>query len=417
MTQKSVTVALLVGNLSGGGQSRGQVNLAGALARLGYRVDLLFYHSPGPDPDRVPTDVNVVDLRTECGWWRLCCFLAANPTSLTLLIWHVLVTPRLLVRPYSDASRMWIMLRLLMLVRYVRRSQPAVIYAVGDRANLLALWARRLAGGETHVVVRHGNIMAEHLRINTERTSAWRARFALRLMSRAFLRADAVVSHSYGVRDEISRTAGIPRKRITTIYNPVVSRELWGLAQAPLDDPWFRPGVPDVILGTGRLVDQKDFPTLLRAFARVRRQRTARLVILGEGEQRSDLEALAAELDVAKDVALPGFVSNPFAWMSRASVFALSSKWEGLGNVVIEALACGCPVVSTDCPSGPAEILDGGKYGRLVPVGDDAALAAALIATLNNPPPRERLIVRGRWFTVERAAERYVQFIPRELDT
>ena len=417
MTQKSVTVALLVGSLSGGGQSTSQVNLAGALARLGYRVDLLFFHSPGQNPERVSTHVNVVDLRAECGWWHLCCFLAANPTSLALLIWHVLVTPRLLVRPYPGASRMWIMLRLLMLVRYVRQSQPAVIYANGDRANLLALWARRLAGGGTHVVVRHSNIMGEHLRINAERTNAWRARFALWLMSRAFLRADAMVSVSDGVGDEMSRTARIPRKRVTTIYNPVVSRELGGLAQAPLDDPWFRPGAPTVILGIGRLVDQKDFPTLLRAFARVRQQWTARLVILGEGEQRSDLEALAAELGVAKDVALPGFVSNPFAWMSRASVFALSSKWEGLGNVVIEALACGCPVVSTDCPSGPAEILDGGKYGRLVPVGDDAALAAALIATLNNPPPRERLIARGRWFTVERAAERYVQFIPGELDT
>ena len=417
MTQKSVTVALLVGSLSGGGQSTNQVNLAGALARLGHRVDLLFFHSPGPDPERVPPDVNVVDLRTECGWWHLCCFLAANPTSLTLLIWHVLVTPRLLVRPYPGASRMWIMLRLLMLVRYVCQSQPAVIYARGDRANLLALWARRLAGGGTHVVVTHCNIMAEHLRINTERTSAWRARFALGLMSRAFLRADAIVSPSDGVRDEMSRTARIPRKRITTIYNPVVSRELWELAQAPLDDPWFRPGAPAVILGAGWLVDQKDFPMLLRAFARVRRQRTARLVILGEGEHRSDLEALAEELDVAKDVALQGYVSNPFAWMSRASVFALSSKWEGLPTVLIEAMACGCPVVSTDCPSGPAEILDGGEYGRLVPVGDDAALAAALIATLNNPPPRERLIARGRWFTVERAAERYVQFIPGELDT
>ena len=123
-----------------------------------------------------------------------------------------------------------------------------------------------------------------------------------------------------------------------------------------------------------------------------------------------ELAALAAALEVAEDVALPGFVRDPFSWMFRAGVFALSSKWEGMGMVLVEALACGCPVVSTDCQAGPAEILrpEGEMgVGTLVPVGDDAALAAAIVATLGNPPPREPLVERGIWFSTERAAERY----------
>ncbi len=234
-------------------------------------------------------------------------------------------------------------------------------------------------------------------------------------MSRAFLGTDAIIGVSDEAGDDLSRVARIPRQRITTIYNPIVTPELPTLAKAPLDHPWFRPGALPVILGAGRLVDQKDFPMLIRAFVRVRQQRLARLVILGEGEQRGELEAVAVALAVAEDVALPGFAANPFAWMSRADVFVLSSTWEGLGNVVAEALACGCPVVSTDCPAGPSEILQEGTFGSLVPVGDDAALAMAIIATLDSPLPRERLVERGMWFSVERAAEQYARFIPGKL--
>src|SRR5262249_41735385 len=140
-----------------------------------------------------------------------------------------------------------------------------------------------------------------------------------------------------------------------------------------LAHPWFAAGSSPVILGIGRLHAQKDFPTLLKAFARVRAKQHARLVILGEAkeaEYRTALTTLAAQLSIADDVRFPGFVDNPFAYLARAAVFVLSSAWESFGNVVAEALACGCPVVSTDCPSGPTKILEKGKYGPLVPVGD-----------------------------------------------
>ena len=411
MNHPAAEVALIVPSLSGGGQSKAWANLAFGLAGRGHRVDLLFFRAPGPCPEHAPAAARVVDLRTEQGRRPLWVFLMANPGSLGLLLWHVLVTRRLLSRADPGGSRLWLMRCLPALVRYLRRRRPAVVFAAGDRANLLALCARRIAGGETRVVVCQQNVMSEQLQLYAGRSGPRRARLALRLMRRAFLRADAIVSISEGVREDMRRTAGIPNGRIVTISNPVVTPDLPALVNAPLRCPWFRPGAPPVILGVGRLVEQKDFQTLVRAFARVRRQRPARLLILGEGPLRGELTALATALDVAEDVALPGFVCNPHPYMSRAGVFALSSKWEGMGLVLAEALACGCPVVSTDCFFGRSEVLHGG-FGRLVPPGDHAALAAAIVATLDRPPAREPLVKRGMWFSSERAAERYIRFIP-----
>jgi glycosyltransferase involved in cell wall biosynthesis len=158
-------------------------------------------------------------------------------------------------------------------------------------------------------------------------------------------------------------------------------------------------------------VPAKNFSLLLAAFARLRAQRPARLLILGEGRERLRLEAAAHELGIDADVALPGHVDNPYAAFSRASLFVLSSDWEGLPTVLIEALACGCPVVSTDCPSGPAEILERGRYGSLVPVGDAVALAHAMARTLDQPPAPETLRLRSEAFTLERSAGRYLDLL------
>jgi glycosyltransferase involved in cell wall biosynthesis len=190
------------------------------------------------------------------------------------------------------------------------------------------------------------------------------------------------------------------------------------MARRDLDHNWFTPGGPPVILGVGNLKPQKDFATLIRAFARVRAERPARLVILGDARGPDKdatyvaaLKGLPAQLGIDKDVSFAGFAENPFAYMSRAAVFVLSSAWEGFGNVVAEALACGCPVVSTDCPSGPAEILDHGRYGPLVPVGDDAALAAAICRVLDAPLSRDELTGRAASFTVERAVDQYIELM------
>jgi glycosyltransferase involved in cell wall biosynthesis len=194
-----------------------------------------------------------------------------------------------------------------------------------------------------------------------------------------------VVAVSRGAADDFARSSGFPRDRVEVVYNPVITPETAALAREAPDHPWLIPGQPPVILGVGRLTPQKDFPTLLRAFAEVRRRRAARLIILGEGEDRANLLALAGALGVVDDVALPGFQRNALSYMAHSAVFVLSSAWEGLPTVLIEALAAGTRVVSTDCPSGPREILQEGRLGALVPVGDSSALAGAILEALERP--------------------------------
>ncbi|NJK80391.1 MAG: glycosyltransferase, partial [Chloroflexaceae bacterium] len=214
------------------------------------------------------------------------------------------------------------------------------------------------------------------------------------------------------------RCPTIPPPRCTSrptvsgsVYNPTITPELIEHSHAPLDDPWLtapeRP-VP-VVLGVGRLVPNKDFANLIQAVALVRQQRPLRLLILGEGDERPRLEALVQRLGLSDAVRMPGYVTNPYAYMRRADLFVLSSANEGLPGVLIEAMACGAPVVATDCATGPREILTGGQYGRLVPVGDSTALAAAIVATLDHPQPAEQLQERAALFSAERAVGAYLE--------
>jgi glycosyltransferase involved in cell wall biosynthesis len=233
-------------------------------------------------------------------------------------------------------------------------------------------------------------------------------RFLRWMAKRVYPWADAIIAVSGGVADDLVRLTDIPRERITTIYNPVLTPELLAGASEPPPHAWLAARDVPVVLGVGKLKIQKDFATLIRAFARLRTARAAKLVILGDGALRGDLERLARELGLAADVALPGYDPNPWAWMAHASVFVLSSAWEGLPGVLIEAMACGCPVVSTDCPSGPAEILEQGAYGPLVPVRDDAALAAAILSVLDSTPDSEQLRSRASAFAVAPAVDAYL---------
>lgn len=407
-------VAFLVGGLSGGGHSAVQTALAAAFARDGRAVDLLFFRSPGPAPPEMPPGVRLVDLRRGGGWRggrraRRSGRLVVG--GLTVLAVQALSARRPFVRPDRGASRLWLWRAWLALTRYLRERQPQALYAVGDRGNLLAVTARAGCRVGTRVVA--GLQVAAEPRRLPERTGKRRARLAARLIHRAVRRADRIVACSRGVAADWARAARIPAGRITTIHNPVVDPGLPARAATPLDHRFFDgEGALPVVLGAGRLVEQKDFPTLLRAFALVREREPARLVILGEGEERERLEGLAASLGLSGEVDFPGFVENPYAYLARAAVLALSSRWEGLPTILIAALACGCPVVSTDCPFGPSEILEDGAWGRLVPVGDPAALADALVATLREPPSREGLRERGRSFSVERAALEYARLAP-----
>ncbi len=297
------------------------------------------------------------------------------------------------------------------LMNYLRKEQPTALIC-GDGINFAAI-AKRLARVRTRIIVTSHTNLSQYLRYNRFTiTNSLRAFFLKRFLWFYSL-TDEIVAVSQGVADDIVKLANRPLKRIRTIYNPVVTPELFEQAKEPVDHPWFAPGEPPVLLGVGRLHAQKDFPTLIRAFALVRQHLPARLAILGDGgeEKRLELEALIRELGVTEEVSLPGFVSNPYAFMSKAAVFVLSSAFEGLPTVLIEAMACGTPVVATDCPSGPAEILECGKYGRLVPVGDEKAMAEAILATLKSPIDTEALRQQSQKFSYQTAVESYLELI------
>jgi glycosyltransferase involved in cell wall biosynthesis len=197
--------------------------------------------------------------------------------------------------------------------------------------------------------------------------------------------ADALVAVSQGAADSLRETFGRLPARTSVICNPVITPALRSQARERVEHPWFAQGEPPVLLGVGRLEPQKDFATLIRAFALVRRQRRARLLILGEGAERAALECLAKETGCEADVQLPGFVPNPYPLIARSCGVVLSSRYEGSPSVVVEALALGVQVAATDCPSGPREILDGGRWGRLSPVGDPMRLADSMIEMLDGP--------------------------------
>jgi glycosyltransferase involved in cell wall biosynthesis len=358
-------IAFFLSHLAGGGAERVAVNLATSLLNRGYAVDMVLVRAEGPLLGEVPPGVRVVDLHRK-----------RTLTSLPAL------------------------------VRYMRREKPCVLMSILDHTNLIAIWSKLLARTDTKVVIDNQIHLSTLIR-HTPKIQEKIYPYLIRLFER---NAAAVVSVSQGAADDLSHLAGIRRERITVIYNPVVYPEMDKLKDRPLDHPWFAPGQPPVVLGGGRLTLQKDFPTLLRAFSLVRQERPARLVILGEGELRQELSALALELHIDADFDLPGFV-NPYAYMARSGVFVLSSAWEGFGNVLVEAMACGTQVVSTDCPSGPSEILEGGKFGRLTPVGDPDALARAIQDALDHPLPASFLRARAAIFSVEAAAEKYLQVI------
>ena len=358
-------LALLTSQMEDGGAQRTVLKLAGGLAERGYPVDLVLTRAEGPFLGEVSPDVRVVDL----GAPRVAASVPA-------------------------------------LVRYLRAERPVAMLSALDYVNIVALWSRRLAGVRTRLVVSERN----HLSTAHRHRIVRRDKLVPALIRRYYPWADAIVAVSEAVADDLTTMTGLPREGIDVVYNPVVTDEAARMAGAPLDHPWLRRGQPPVVLGVGVLRRQKDFGTLVEAFADLRRRRPARLLILGDGPEREGLEALVAQKGLASDVQLPGFVANPYPYMKRAAAFALPSRWEGLPGVLIEALFCGVRTVATDCPGGSREILAHGQYGALVPVGDPLAMSAALDSALSGalaPPPRES----WRRFEMDTVLDRYLEVL------
>jgi glycosyltransferase involved in cell wall biosynthesis len=392
----SMHIALFMRSLQGsGGAERVMVQLAQGLVEQGHRVDLVMARQKGHFFDQIPDAVRLVDLKVRTPFESLRrVFSLGNDTG----FWLRMLLSR---KPH------FVLGALPGLTRYLRKKRPDAVITAMDYPNVVGIAAKKLAGLDSPVIATIHNTLSVEVAHSQRR----RIREQPRVNQHFYPRADALVAVSKGVAEDLERTLSLPDGKITTIYNPVVPPTLEKQAEQPLNHPWFADGEPPVVLAVGGFKPQKDFATLLRAFAKARKRRPMRLLILGEGKLRPSITSLAEELDIVADLAMPGFVDNPFQYLARADVFALSSRWEGLPTVVIEALACGCPVVSTDCPSGPAEILENGRYGTLVPVGDPEALAVAILETLATPTDRQRLRERGAMFSVENATRQYLDLI------
>lgn len=346
------------------GVDKAMQHLIPELAARGYEVDLLNIRRHGPHLKTIPDGVRVIDLGTS----------STYPS-------------------------------LFPLIRYLRRERPAVLLADKDRVNRTALLARFLSGTKPRLVLSSGTTIS----IDLASRGALERCMQKISMGKLYPFADQVIVNSEGVADDMAAYTGLSRDLIEVVPRPVIPDSAFERDYPRPDHLWFQPDQPPVILGVGELGMRKDFSTLIRAFAKIRAERECRLVILGKGKQKEMLEALAEELGVAADVELLGFKPNPYDYMAHASLFVLTSLWEGLGFVLIEALAMGTPVVSVDCPSGPSEILQDGQYGPLVKMKDDGALSQAIITTLDKPLPENVLQQAARPYSVSAATTAYLK--------
>ncbi len=341
MTASKARFAFFLPGLYEGGAERIILNLSGGIAAKGYPVDLVLARAEGPYMPQIPKYVRLVDLKAE--------------------------------RVRSSVPA---------LVAYLRSERPTALLS-GLFTNIIALWARRLSGIRQRVVITEHNTLSAV--VSNQHDMRWQ--WYPKLAGWFYPWADEIIAVSKAIAEDLARSTTIRRERIQVVYNPVINSELARKSKEPVQHNWFRAGEPPVILAAGRLTKQKGFDVLIQAFALMRQKRRARLLIVGEGQLRAELEALVDELGLRQDVCLAGFVQNPYPYLAHASLFALSSRWEGLPTVLIEALYLGTPIVATDCTGGTREILNDGEYGRLVPVDSPGALADAMSLSLDTRPP------------------------------
>ncbi len=369
---KDMKISFLLPNLEGGGAERIMLSLSEEFARRGLETDLVLMKKEGVFLKDVGGDVNIAELNCRRGVFS--------------------VVP---------------------VKKYLESKHPDVLITTLDHVNVAAIAAKTASRAGCALIINQG--------IHFSSSKRAQNKILILLLRCLYPRAKAInliIAVSGGVRDDLVSTLRVPEDKIRVIYNPIDVENIFRRKDEPVPQFDFlcREGGYRIILGAGRLTRQKGFDFLIKTFCRLREKRKAKLIILGEGEQRAELEKLAEESGVKNDVYLPGFVENPWSYMSRADVFVLASRWEGFGNVIVEALACGTTVVSADCPSGPAEILENGKYGKLVPAGDADAFAAAVEESLDAPFDPEFLRARAMDFRVSRIADEYLRHISGFFD-
>lgn len=358
-------VAIFLSALSGGGAERAMVNLANRFVELGVETHMVLGRREGPYLELLDPRVKIFDLGVK----------------------------RMLksLRPLND---------------YMRREKPAVLMPALAHTHIIAIVGRLIYRWPTRLVLSVQNTPTA----NAGKSALWIERYWPLFVRALYRFTDSVVAISQGVAEDLCQLTGA-KIDPTVIHNPVVTPHFHVQVSEMIEHKWFNHDTVPVLIAVGRLNVQKDYPTMLAAFAELRKKREARLLILGDGELREYLENMVRQLCLTNDVEFVGFVSNPYAWMKAADLFVLSSRWEGLANVIAEALACGTPVVSTDCPSGPAEILKGGAFGILAPVADPTGLANAMEQALITTWDKPTLMMRGNDFGIDAIADAYLKIL------
>lgn len=357
-----VDIALFIPSLGGGGAERVMLILANTLAEKGYSVDLILVKAKGSFLRDISKNVRIINLNS----------------SRTLF-------------------------SIMPLVSYLKREKPKVVMSAMHYVNIILLIAKKISRSNFKLIISEHSTLSFSLA-----GSSFTNLILKKIMRQMYPNADEIIAVSQGVADDLIEVLELKNKVVHVIHNPVVTKELLLKKEEPLDHPWIKNNKP-FILGVGRLTKAKNFPLLINAFAKVEKDIPVHLVILGTGELESELKELIYNLGLQDKIHMLGFVDNPYSWMKKAKLFILSSSWEGFGNVLVEAMACGTSVISTNCPSGPAEILENGKWGRLVNVNDINHLSEVLKQEILNGEKSMDYSKRLEDFHVDNIVDQYIK--------
>ncbi len=356
MSRKKIT--FFIPSLRGGGAERVFVNLANEFANNGFDVDLVLVQKEGPYLGEVDKKIKIIDLKSKR-----------------------------------------VLFALIPLIFYLRKNKPSHILSTLTHANIIAIIAKKISLVNSKIIIRQeiyfSSIPSNKLKL---------------IASFVYRKSDVVVALSKDMADNLIKNININKNQLVVINNPIIEKIEKEFSDV-ISHPFFRNKEGKIILSIGRLSEQKDFRNLILSFSQIREESNAKLIILGEGDERINLNKLIKELNLEEYIDMPGFINNPYKYMANSDLFVLSSKYEGFPNVLIESLACGIPIISTDCPSGPREILDDGKYGKLVPVGDVDALAKAIGESLKESVNIKELKERSRDFDIKKIFNEYLKLL------
>ena len=362
----SMKLAVILSSLDSGGLERTCLHLIQEWARQGIQVDLVVGRADGRLRDEIPYDAQVFEIASRASVFF--------PLGLR---------------------------------RYLQQRRPTHIISAGYDISVIALCIANTVSNNVSVTVALHGVLTNQLE-TSKGFQRVKYRALIWLLKHNLKSAHALVAVSKGLAEDLQKHLTLNEKPITVIYNPVITDQTWKKIAAPLNACPVPDGV-EWIVYVGRFVPEKGLDVLLGAFKAISTETNVHLVLVGDGPLESSLKSQAVELGVKDRIHFIGFQRNPFPWMREANVLVLPSRSEGLGNVLIEAMACGTQVIACDCPGGPAEILDSGRYGQLVPTEDEDALALAILSSLRNQfhVPENVLKERAAMFSSERAANQY----------